>query len=200
MRELWRQLPPLLKIQAVSLAAVLSMPFLVVHGTPDRGYEQVAFAVPAADALNRPWHAEVDAFASKVSQAFGVRRGTANEFAIWILEASERHDLDPELLASLVHTESTFRKHARSPVGAIGPAQVRPEFWSQFCGAADLRDPAENIYCGAQVLSHLRDVCGDEQCALRAYNVGQYSTQHQAARRYVAKIDRARDQLRKTEL
>jgi hypothetical protein len=50
------------------------------------------------------------------------------------------------------------------------------------------------------VLSHLRDQCGDEQCALRAYNTGQYSRQMNAARRYVAKIDRARDRLRKTEL
>ena len=68
--------------------------------------------------------------------------------------------------------------------------------WSQFCGSSNLLDPAENIYCGAQVLSHLKDRCGDELCALKAYNIGLYSDRIQAAWRYVAKIDRAREQLR----
>ena len=96
--------------------------------------------------------------------------------------------------------ESTFRKQAVSHVGAIGPAQVRPEMWSQFCGSSNLVDPAENIYCGAQVLSHLRERCGDDLCALKAYNIGMYSQELSAASRYVAKIDRAREQLRSLPL
>ena len=40
------------------------------------------------------------------------------------------------LLASLVLIESSFRKDAVSHVGAIGPAQVRPEMWSSFCGSS----------------------------------------------------------------
>jgi soluble lytic murein transglycosylase-like protein len=143
-----------------------------------------------------PWDTEVDAFGYKVSQAFGVGRRTATEFAPWILEASRRQRIEPELLASLVLTESSFRKDARSHVGAIGPAQVRPEYWSGFCGG-DLQDPAENIYCGAQVLSHLLDRCGDDtDCALQAYNVGLHSSKDQAGRRYVTKIDRYTDHLR----
>ena len=81
-----------------------------------------------------------------------------------------------------------------------GVWKVRPEIWSQFCGSSNLLDPAENIYCGAQVLSHLRDRCGDELCALKAYNIGLYSDQKHAGRRYVAKIDRAREQLRSLPL
>ena len=61
----------------------------------------------------------------------------------------------------------------------------------------DLLDPAENIYCGAQVLSHLLDRCDDDTgCALIAYNVGPYSDRIQAGRRYVSKVDRYRDTLR----
>jgi soluble lytic murein transglycosylase-like protein len=107
-------------------------------------------------------------------------------------------------LASLVLTESSFRKNVRSAVGAVGPAQIRPEYWSGFCGIANLHDPAENIYCGAQVLSHLVDRCGDERgdegCALGAYNIGFYGEREQAARRYVAKVDRYRDHLRNFRL
>jgi hypothetical protein len=195
-RQLWRQLPFLFKVQGMLLVVIVMATAVVVTVAAPQGYERIAFAIPAAEYSHRPWQAEVDEFGDRVAQAFGVRRSTANEFASWILEASARQDLEPELLASLVHTESTFRKEALSPVGAIGPAQVRPIFWSSFCGSSNLLDPAENIYCGAQVLSHLRDRCGDDVCALEAYNIGMYSEQVQAARRYVAKIDWARSQFR----
>ncbi len=185
----------LLAFGLVSLALVVSF-----NGT-DRGLQRIAFALPAVEHSNVPWHSEVDAFGHKVSQAFGVRRNTATEFAGWILEASERQGLEPELLASLVLTESSFRKDVRSHVGAIGPAQVRPEYWSGFCGTSDLLDPAENIYCGAQVLSHLMDRCGDDRnCALSAYNIGPYGEEEQAGRRYVNKVDRYEATLREYPL
>ena len=196
MHQLWKQLPFLFKLQGLLLVTAGFSTLLVVNVFAHQGYERVAFAIPAAEYRSVPWQSEVDAFGARVSQAFGVRRSTANEFANWILEASLRQDIDPELLASLVHTESTFRKEALSAVGAIGPAQVRPHYWSGFCGSSNLHDPAENIYCGAQVLSHLRDRCGNDICALRAYNIGMYSNEVQAAQRYVAKIDWARDRLR----
>lgn len=196
MRQLWEQLPFLFKLQGVLLATIVLSTTVVANLFAPQGYERIAFAIPAAEHIHRPWQTEVDEFGDRVAQAFGVRRSTANEFASWILEASARQELEPELLASLVHTESTFRKEALSSVGAIGPAQVRPIFWSTFCGSSNLQDPAENIYCGAQVLSHLRDRCGDDVCALQAYNIGMYSQQIQAARRYVAKIDWARSQFR----
>jgi soluble lytic murein transglycosylase-like protein len=200
MRRYWKQLPFLFKLQALALVSIALAVVAVMNIAAPRGYERLAFAIPAAERVMVPWQSEVDAFGHKVSRAFGVHPKTAQEFATWILEASERHQLEPDLLASLVHTESTFRKHARSRVGAVGPAQVRPNYWASFCGS-NLHDPGENIYCGAQVLSHLRDECGgDDVCALHAYNLGQYSNQVQAGRRYVAKIDRARDRLRKQEL
>jgi len=198
--QLWRALPFLFKLQGLGVAAALVVAAGVANLGVHQGFERVAFALPAAEQTQMPWNSEVDAFGHKVAQAFGVRRSTATEFAGWILEASERQELEPELLASLVLTESSFRKDARSHVGAVGPAQVRPEYWSRFCGIANLHDPAENIYCGAQVLSHLKDRCGDEGCALEAYNVGIYGERAKAARRYVSKIDRYRDQLRNLPL
>lgn len=205
MRARWMLVPGSLRVIACShlaLIGVLAAAAQVVsfNGT-NQGYERIAFALPAVEHTNVPWHSEVDAFGYKVSQAFGVRRNTATEFAGWILEASERQGLEPELLASLVHTESSFRKDVVSHVGAIGPTQLRPEYWSGFCGSSDLLDPAENIYCGAQVLSHLMDRCGDDTgCALTAYNIGPYSNEKQAGRRYVSKVGRYRETLRKHPL
>lgn len=204
-RARWQAVPGNLRLVAASHLALIGLLVAAAHvvsfnGT-NKGYERIAFALPAVEHNNVPWHSEVDAFGHKVSQAFGVRRNTATEFAGWILEASERQGLEPELLASLVLTESSFRKDVVSHVGAIGPAQVRPEYWSGFCGSSDLVDPAENIYCGAQVLSHLMDRCGDDTgCALTAYNIGPYGEEKQAGRRYVSKVGRYRETLEKFPL
>tara|TARA_Y100001934_G_scaffold204968_1_gene242353 strand:- start:328 stop:993 length:666 start_codon:yes stop_codon:yes gene_type:complete len=196
----WRELPRWTRI-LVKLHSLLLVVVGLSHGVNQnvvlhQGYETSAFAVPASSHQRVPWQTEVDAFGRKMARAFQVRETTANEFAGWILEASRRQDLEPELLASLVLTESSFRKHARSPAGAVGPAQVRPEYWRSFCGVKDLSDPAENIYCGAQILAYKADRCGGEKCALGAYNIGFNSQRHHAARRYVAKVDHYRDQLR----
>jgi hypothetical protein len=137
-------------------------------------------------------------------RALGIPRSTATEFSGWILEASKRQGLSPELLASVVFIESSFRKNVTSDMGAIGPAQVKP-YWSPFCGSANLSDPAENIYCGAQILAHYRDLCGDEQCALSAYNVGMKNQRDDAyyqelGLRYAKSIDRHVSRLSKTFL
>lgn len=195
-----RAIKILVKLQLFALALALVVALAIANVGVHQGYDRIAFAVPAAGDTVIPWHSQVDAFGIKVSQAFGVQRNTATEFAGWILEASQRQGLEPDLIASLVLTESSFRKNVTSHVGAIGPAQVRPDYWSGFCGSSDLMDPEENIYCGAQVLSHLLERCGGYNCALQAYNVGIHSTREQAGRRYVSKIDQYRDQLRKISL
>ena len=71
--------------------------------------------------------------------------------------------------------------------------------------ARNLADPAENIYCGAQILAHYRDLCGSEQCALSAYNVGMknqredgYYQEH--GMRYARSIDRHVSRFGKTVL
>lgn len=190
LRHHWRRLPLLLRLGLLALPLALLATAVVTQVVLHQGYRTTAFAVPAVGHGSVRWQARVDRFGHKVSRAFGVHQSTAREFAPWILEASQRQKLEPELLASLVLTESSFRKNVRSHVGAVGPAQVRPEFWSGFCGTSSLAlDPAENIYCGAQVLSHLAERCGDTACALQAYNVGMHSNRARAGERYVTKID-----------
>ena len=133
---------------------------------------------------------EVAQLGARINSAFGIRAEVAQEFSHWLVEASERQGISSDVLASLVLTESSFRKHVRSRVGAVGPAQVRPDYWAAFCGQDHLNDPEQNVYCGAQVLAYLLERCsGDLTCALGAYNVGPNSRRGRAAARYVAKID-----------
>ena len=150
----------------------------------------VAFPKPALP--SQSWQERVEAFGLRVHKGLGVPHARATEFAHWILEAAERQQLAPELVASLVFTESSFRKVAYSAAGAVGPTQIKPHYWAEFCGVDNLHDPEQNIYCGAQILAHLKDRCGGHACALAHYNTGVNSTRRQAGLRYVSKIHRHR--------
>lgn len=176
----------------------------------DAELRQVAPLPIPAPAVAKPpkphWGEETAAFAAKLVQGYGLRPQVAAEFAGWILEAAVRQRLQPELVASLVMAESSFRKHVRSASGASGPAQVRADLWHGFCGG-DLSDPEQNVYCGAQILGYYRDMCSRaasvddaEACALRSYNLGYGNRDNAyflgAAARYLAKIDRYRAPLR----
>ena len=190
-----RRLPIAVRLGVAAFTGItfslMVISFAIGNVVAHQGYDKIAFATPVATGGRTIRQAEVAHFGTRVSDAFGINHSVATEFADWILEASERQGLTPELLASLVVTESSFRKQARSHVGAVGPTQVRPDFWANFCGASDLTDPEQNVYCGAQVLSHLLDRCdGDRDCALAAYNTGPYSSRKNAAERYVKKVDR----------
>ena len=159
------------------------------HPSPD-AVVSVSFPKPALP--SQSWQERVEAFGLRVHKALGVPHARATEFAHWILEAAERQHLAPELVASLVFTESSFRKVAFSSVGAVGPAQIKPHYWAEFCGVENLHDPEQNIYCGAQILAYLKDRCGGQACALTDYNIGVNSTRKQAGLRYISKIDRHR--------
>jgi soluble lytic murein transglycosylase-like protein len=187
-RRLWARVPVRARSLAVAQGAALALftSVAVSVGSMETGYQRVEFAKPAL-VVRTSWDQEVDHFAARLVQALDVRPETAIEFAAWILEASARHKVEPELIASLIVTESHFRTDVQSHVGAVGPAQVRPEYWAKFCGT-DLHDPEQNVYCGAQVYAYYKDRCGTDRCALAAYNTGLNSTQESAGRRYVAKV------------
>ena len=134
----------------------------------------------------------INQFSVRLVKGFGVKPEVASEFSGWILEASERQKIHPDILASLLITESSFRKNVISHAGAVGPAQVIPKYWSEYCGVteAHLSDPEANVHCGAMVLAYFKDRClGSLQCALRAYNVGLHNQRlYEAAQRYLSKI------------
>lgn len=185
-----RKIPLIMRAQLVALGFAFVVAITVGTLSGDGGVERMAFATPAITSSKPSWSEEASRLASRISIAFGVDIKVAGEFSDWILEASERQSLPTELIASLVFTESSFRKYVVSGAGAIGPAQVRPDYWGGFCGTSNLSDPAENIYCGAQILSYYRERCGDDHCALHAYNVGPYTRFYaDAGLRYVNKVN-----------
>lgn len=196
--------------------------FAVVLGiglSPGSGYGPQPFAIPAPSRPSVTWEMERVVFAEKIHRGLGVSAPLALEFSGWILEGAHRQELPPELLASLVFAESSFRKAAQSPMGAIGPAQVRSDYWQSFCGG-NLNDPEQNIYCGAQILSRFHDRCGDVSghsaynhfsasvrdhfCALKSYNLGLSrrgsALWRNAGMRYLDKIEDGMSQLQNVQL
>ena len=114
----------------------------------------------------------VESLEVKIASHFPIPPTEATEFATWIVNSADKHGIDEILLTSIVATESSFRKDAVSHKGAIGPAQIMPKYWEDFCSPLDLSVPRDNIECGAIILSHLLEQCWDESCAIQSYNMG----------------------------
>jgi soluble lytic murein transglycosylase-like protein len=93
-------------------------------------------------------------------------------------KAGEQHNIDVELLASLVHAESNGQAHAISRAGAEGLMQLMPGT-AQKLGVADAFKPADNIGGGTAYLDQLLDRYHDNLAlALAAYNAGPAAVDH----------------------
>ncbi|NLY88449.1 MAG: transglycosylase SLT domain-containing protein [Firmicutes bacterium] len=91
-----------------------------------------------------------------------------DEIILGILEASERHKIDPRLITSLIAAESGFRKTAVSRKGARGLTQIMPDKINGF----DWREARPNIDCGTAYLRKMLDRFNSVPLALAAYNAG----------------------------
>lgn len=90
----------------------------------------------------------------------------------FIVESSKRNSVDPLLLYSIMHQESTFKRNALSPKGASGLMQLMPPTARRF-GVSKIWDPQQNIEGGARYMRFLLDHFGDVQLALAGYNAGE---------------------------
>lgn len=91
----------------------------------------------------------------------------------FIVESGRRNSVDPLLLYSIMHQESTFKPRAMSPKGARGLMQLMPPTASRF-GVTNIWDPKQNIEGGARYMHFLLDLfSGDVKLALAGYNAGE---------------------------
>lgn len=111
--------------------------------------------------------------------------------------ASDAHNIDPDLINSVIHAESNFNPHAVSPKGARGLMQLMPKTASEL-GVANSFDPNSNVDGGTKYLRELLERYNyDMVKALAAYNAGpqrvdQYHgvPPYYETRAYVARIVR----------
>jgi hypothetical protein len=90
-----------------------------------------------------------------------------------IVQASLKFGLDPLLIYSQMHQESSFKTKAVSPKGASGLMQLMPATARRF-GVTSIFDPKQNIEAGVRYMRFLLDLFnGDIVLALAAYNAGE---------------------------
>jgi soluble lytic murein transglycosylase-like protein len=66
----------------------------------------------------------------------------------YLIDSGTRNGVDPLLLYSVMHQESSFKSHAVSPKGARGLMQLMPGTAIRF-GVTNIFDPRQNIEGGA---------------------------------------------------
>ena len=91
----------------------------------------------------------------------------------YIIDSSRRYGIDPLLIYSQMHQESTFKSRAISPKGARGLMQLMPETARRF-GVENIFDVKQNIEGGVRYMRWLLDTFnGDLNLALAGYNAGE---------------------------
>ena len=86
--------------------------------------------------------------------------------------ASDRHNVDADLIRAVIKVESDFDSTARSHKGAMGLMQLMPDT-ARLHNVWDLFDPGANIEGGVRHLKLLLGKYqGDLQLSLAAYNAG----------------------------
>ena len=90
----------------------------------------------------------------------------------FIVESGKRNSVDPVLLYSIMHQESTFKQGAISPKGARGLMQLMPPTARRF-GVTNIFNPQQNIEGGARYMRFLLDLFKDVNLALAGYNAGE---------------------------
>jgi len=91
----------------------------------------------------------------------------------YIVDSARRYGIDPLLIYSQMHQESTFKLTARSPKGASGLMQLMPATARRF-GVTQIYDPQQNIDAGVRYMRWLLDTFnGDVVLALAGYNAGE---------------------------
>lgn len=91
----------------------------------------------------------------------------------YIVESGKRNSVDPLLLYSIMHQESSFKPRAMSYKGARGLMQLMPPTALRF-GVTNIWDPKQNIEGGARYMRFLLDLFeGDVRLALAGYNAGE---------------------------
>ncbi len=111
--------------------------------------------------------------------------------------ASDRTQIDPDLISSVIHAESGFNPHALSPKGAQGLMQLMPGTAANL-GVGNAFDPGANVDGGTRYLRQLLELYNfDLVKALAAYNAGPLRVKqyhgvppYNETRAYIARIIR----------
>jgi len=114
----------------------------------------------------------VNALPGSANALRGYTTGSA-EVDGYLIRSGTNNGVDPLLLYSVMHQESSFKSRAVSPKGARGLMQLMPGTALRF-GVTSIFEPRQNIEGGARYLRFLLDRFeGNVNLALAGYNAGE---------------------------
>jgi soluble lytic murein transglycosylase-like protein len=132
--------------------------------------------------------------------------GAPAALATLVDHIAQRHDVDRDLVHSMIRVESNYNPFAVSNKGALGLMQLIPSTARRF-GVANVFDPAQNVEGGVRYLKYLLDLyAGDNRLALAAYNAGEGTVERyrsvppfRETRDYVYRVGKALDETREAK-
>jgi len=129
-------------------------------------------SVSASSPLVTPTLLSVGTPATDANALRGYTTGSP-EIDGYLIKSGTNNGVDPLLLYSVMHQESSFKSRAISPKGARGLMQLMPGTAVRF-GVTNIFDPRQNIEGGARYFRFLLDrFDGNVNLALAGYNAGE---------------------------
>lgn len=128
--------------------------------------------IPAATWRNFDNHGSVNNANPEITAPSSATTSAPPEIEDLISRAAAEHGVAPDLIRSVIRTESAFDPRAVSPAGAQGLMQLMPETALEL-GVTNPLDPEQNVMAGTRYLRRLLNrYDGDIDHALAAYNWG----------------------------
>ena len=130
----------------------------------------------------------------------------APPFASLVDRMAEKHEVDRDLVDSVIRIESNYNPLAVSNKGALGLMQLVPSTARRF-GVSNSFNPAENVEGGVRYLKYLLGhYNGDHRLVLAAYNAGEGTVERYGGvppfpetRSYVYRVGKALDQTKEAK-
>ncbi|MDO8587882.1 MAG: lytic transglycosylase domain-containing protein [Armatimonadota bacterium] len=170
------------------------------------GYQRPDVLVAKWTQILEPYKKAIMSFNRKLTAA------QAEAIACYILEYSEKYDVDPRLVVAVVLAESHFRLTATSRSGAMGLGQLMPGTAAGL-GVSNPYDPHQNLSASVRLIrGHLDKLSGGRKwsqltwdhlfLALASYNAGPGAVRryggvppYRETRTYIARVTQIYKQL-----
>jgi Rod binding domain-containing protein len=138
-----------------------------------RNEGQESSAMNALRGLDRqPWMTDNRFVPNAGAENTSSRGSGISAFQDIIMDASQRHGVDPDLISAVIAQESSGNPYAVSRAGAKGLMQLI-DSTAKDMGVRSVFNPTDNINGGTMYLKNLLKLHnGDERLALASYNAG----------------------------